>query len=146
MTERIVWTTSKAQLFRLIDYTSYAKSRNVKRERKKGKAGYQIHEKCVPGLGFEVHHHIVNSSSHMHVWQSFQCVSIVYFSRLLNSLPTRPNSCSTPSLASLSEYERPTTDSTDKQHWTDISHTCDIFSSKLEHCVPWCPRLTWPNW
>ncbi len=145
MTERIVWTTSKAQLFRVIDYTSYAKSRNVKEvEGKKGQLTIRSMRNVY--LALDLKFIIIVNSSHMHVWQSFQCVSIVYFSRLLNSLPTRPNSCSTPSLASLSEYERPTTDSTDKQHWTDISHTCDIFSSKLEHCVPWCPRLTWPNW
>lgn len=63
MTERIVWTTSKAQLFRVIDYT---KSRNVKEgEGKKGKLTIRSMRNVYLALNLKFI--IIVNSSHKHV-------------------------------------------------------------------------------
>lgn len=73
MTERIVWTTFKAQLFRVMDYTGHAKYRNVKK--KKGKVVYQALEKCMPDLGFEVH---PNSKLRTHACVTFLTMCVYH--------------------------------------------------------------------
>lgn len=66
MTERIVWTTSKAQLFRVIDYTSYTKSRNVKEGKgKKGKLSIRSMRNVY--LALDLKFIIIVNSSHKHV-------------------------------------------------------------------------------